>query len=84
MFANQNKTPCEWPLQLDRTGTEPALAGGWGSVPARRSPRVHTLQSTFINWADENHGDHDECLARIWTTIRETFYRFSIKNVYYC
>lgn len=43
-----------------------------------------TLQSTFINWADENHGDHDECLARIWTTIRETFYRFSIKNVYYC
>lgn len=58
-----------------------------------REPRVgqaavvvalrHSLQSTFINWADESLGFHDECLFLIRTTVRETFYRFTIKSFYY-
>lgn len=56
-----------------------AGAGGCAVAAAGR----HSLQSTFINWADESHGFHDECFCLIRATLRETFYRFSIKSVYY-
>lgn len=78
-------------LQARRTGTRASVASrrparaqaAGGRCGAAAVAVRHSSQSTFINWADESHGFHDECFCRIRATVRETFYRFSIKSVYY-